>query len=49
MAEQSFNYDIHGAQGFNALGDLITSCQCLQFEYSNLEDAAAIFRKLSDA
>lgn len=49
MAEQSFNYDIHGAHGFNALGDLITSCQCLHFEYSNLEDAAAIFRKLSDA
>lgn len=49
MAEQSFNYDIHGARGFDALGALIARCQCLQFEYSALDDAAAIFGQLAGA
>ena len=48
MAEQSFNYDIHGERGFDALGTLIARCQCLQFEYSALDDAVAVFRQLSD-
>jgi hypothetical protein len=47
MAEQSFNYDIHGVRGFDAMGDLIGACRCLQFEYSSLDDAAAVFADLA--
>lgn len=48
MAEQSFNYDIHGAQGFDALGDLVARCRCLHFEYGLLEDAAGCFAGLAN-
>jgi len=43
IAEQSFNYDIHGANGFNAVGNLIDRSQCYEFTYSKLEDAVSVF------
>ena len=46
MAEQSFNYDIHGLQGFEAVGSLLDRCQSLQFTYSRLEDAVRVFDEL---
>lgn len=43
LAEQSFNYDIHGQAGFQALGRMIDGCECLHFEYSRLDEAVALF------
>ena len=34
LAEQSFNYEINGLRGFEALGKLIDQCHCHRFVYS---------------
>ncbi|UXH78751.1 HprK-related kinase A [Roseateles amylovorans] len=49
LAEQSFNYDLHGQAGFQALGRLVNDCQCFQFEYSRLDEAVAHFESLTEA
>lgn len=41
LAEQAFNYDIHGRAGFEATADLVDRCECLEFVYSSLGDAVA--------
>lgn len=46
IAEQSFNYDIHGSRGFDAVGALIDQSQCYQLAYSRLEDAERVFDNL---
>jgi hypothetical protein len=46
IAEQSFNYDIHGERGFDAVGDLVSHCACHQLTYSRLDDAVGIFEDL---
>jgi HprK-related kinase A len=43
IAEQSFNYDVHGRAGFDAVGDLVDRCACFQFTYSSLDDAERVF------
>ncbi|MBP9929186.1 MAG: HprK-related kinase A [Rhodoferax sp.] len=48
VAEQSFNYDIHGVQGFKAVTQLITHSDCYQFTYSDLNDAVRVFDELLD-
>lgn len=47
MAEQSFNYDIHGLRGFETVAALMDRCECLQFTYGNLDDAARVFDQLA--
>lgn len=47
IAEQSFNYDIHGTNGFEAVGNLIERSQCYEFTYSKLGDAVSVFDDLS--
>ena len=47
LAEQSFNYDIHGKEGFATVGRLIDACHCYRFSYSDLEDAVRIFDRLA--
>jgi len=47
LAEQSFNYDMHGARGFEAMGRLVDQCECLRFHYGRLDDAAAAFERLA--
>ncbi|MCA1416754.1 hypothetical protein I6F30_37415, partial [Bradyrhizobium sp. NBAIM20] len=42
----AFNYDIHGADGFDATADLVDRCACLEFSYSRLEDAVRVFDEL---
>mgnify|MGYP000426174420 CR=1 FL=1 len=49
VAEQSFNYDIHGQRGFQALGRMMAGCACYRFEYSALEDAMRQFEQLANA
>jgi HprK-related kinase A len=46
LAEQSFNYDIHGLAGFQAMGRLVDACHCLRFDYSRLDEAVALFESL---
>lgn len=47
LAEQSFNYDMHGASGFEAMSRLVDQCECLRFNYGRLEDAAEAFDRLA--
>lgn len=47
LAEQAFNYDIHGRAGFLATADLVQACDCLDFSYSSLDDAVAVFEALA--
>lgn len=46
LAENSFNQNVHGRRGFEALSDLIARCDCYDFSYSRLDDAIAIFSNL---
>lgn len=48
LAEQSFNYDVLGPAGFNAVGELVGRAQCFQFTYSNLNDAERVFGELHE-
>lgn len=47
LVDNSFNYNVHGRQGFDALASLIEGCECYEFSYSRLGDAAAVFDRLS--
>ena len=49
LAEQSFNYDMHGVRGFEAMGRLVEQCECFRFNYGRLEDAAEAFERLAAA
>ena len=49
LAEQSFNYDVHGLAGFQALGRLVDRCGCHRFEYSRLDEALACFDALEES
>ena len=46
LAEQSFNYHLHGRRGFEAVGRLIDQTRCLHFSYSQLDDARRVFDDL---
>jgi hypothetical protein len=45
LADQAFNYDIHGRDGFDATADLVDRCDCFEFEYSSLEEAVQYLDK----
>lgn len=47
LAEQAFNYDIHGADGFEATADLVDGATCWAFTYSRLDDAVRVFDALA--
>ena len=47
LAENCFNYNILGVQGFNSAGDLIDTSDCYEFKYSCLEEAVALFTELA--
>jgi len=48
LADQAFNYDIHGVDGFEATADLVDGADCWAFSYSRLEDAVAVFDRLAN-
>ncbi|MDD2658232.1 MAG: HprK-related kinase A [Methylococcales bacterium] len=48
VAENSFNYNILGIQGFNTAGDLINASDCYEFKYCRLEEAVALFTELAN-
>jgi HprK-related kinase A len=46
LARNSFNYMVLGLTGFEVLSDVVEGCDCYDFEYSQLDDAVAIFESL---
>ncbi len=43
LGRNAFNYMVLGRLGFDALCDMVDGCDCHDFEYSNLNDAVAVF------
>lgn len=46
LADNSFNYDILGAQGFRMTCDLVDNADCYEFTYSSLDEAMACLGNL---
>lgn len=49
LADNSFNYNLHGRRGFEAIADLVESCDCYDFSYGDLGAATSIFNRLADS
>lgn len=47
LAENAFNYSLHGRSGFETLGRLVDAADCYTFRYSRLEEAIATFDRLA--
>ncbi|MGQ5523139.1 HprK-related kinase A [Chitinimonas sp. PSY-7] len=47
LAEQAFNYSLHGKQGFDTLVGLMRQATSYRFEYSRLADAISFFDGLA--
>ena len=47
LIECSFNYNVHGRQGFELLADLVERSDCHEFTYSKLDEAATLFDRLA--
>lgn len=46
LAENAFNYQLHGRRGFDRLGDIVAACRCADIAYSDLPQAVAALRNL---
>lgn len=46
VAQESFNYDIHGRRGFELITQVIDGCDCHEFTYGELEEAVHAFDSL---
>lgn len=49
LAENSFNYNVLGGEGFSCVCDLVEQCDCYSFRYKNLNQALALFSDWADA
>lgn len=47
LADNAFNYALHGSSGFETLVQLIENSQCYTFTYSQLDEAVAVFDQLA--
>jgi HprK-related kinase A len=47
LVENSFNYDVLGARGFEIIAAVVDHCDCFEFEYSSPTEAVAFFNSLS--
>jgi len=47
LANNSFNYNIHGRRGFDLLSGLVDRCACLSLTYSDLDAAIASLNELA--
>lgn len=46
VAENSFNYNVLGVAGFNALANMIDRCRCYAYSYEFLDDAVETMERL---
>ena len=46
VVQQTFNYHILGATGFETLSSLVDQCECYRFSYSQLAEAIEVFESL---
>lgn len=49
LSRNAFNAGITGREGFAALARLVSESECLDFSYSSLDEAAAVFERLAAA
>lgn len=49
VSRNTFNFGVTGREGFQALADLVTACDCHDFSYGRLDDAVAVFDRLVQA
>lgn len=47
LADNAFNYNVHGQRGFETVADLISSSGCYEFTYGNLHEAVSVFETLA--
>ncbi len=47
LADNAFNYSLHGRKGFEALAQTIDACDCHEFTYGALDDAMTVFDELA--
>ena len=48
LANNSFNYQLLGLQGFQAVTQLVRNCDCYILSYSDLDEAIATLNQLAD-
>ncbi|MBQ5948161.1 HprK-related kinase A [Massilia sp. ST3] len=48
VADNAFNYALLGERGFATLGDLVDACSGIEFSYSSLDEAMAVFERLAE-
>ena len=46
LAENAFNYQLHGRRGFDRLADIVAACFCADVAYSDLAGAVGALRDL---
>lgn len=49
LAQNAFNYDVYGREGFDLLCGVAGRSSCFEFEYARLEDAVEVFDALAQA
>lgn len=50
LVDNSFNYNVHGRAGFDALADLVAASRCFRFIYGgDLQEAVRVFDALAQA
>ncbi|MEO5734967.1 MAG: HprK-related kinase A, partial [Rubrivivax sp.] len=49
LGRNSFNYSVLGLAGFETLARMVDTCDCFDFSYSRLDDAARVFDELAQA
>jgi hypothetical protein len=47
LADNAFNYHVHGRRGFELLAAVVEQCECYEFTYSELGSAAQTFAELA--
>jgi hypothetical protein len=46
LAENAFNYQLHGIGGFDRLAALAAACRCVDLAYGELDQAVAAMQAL---
>jgi len=42
MADNAFNYSVHGRRGFETMARIVDRCKCYEFAYGDIEEAVAV-------